>query len=309
MADRSVVVIGAGMAGLACAQGLHRAGWDVTVLDKGRGLGGRLATRRAPEGAYDHGASVMRGEGAFGAYLAQAVAEGAAALWSAAKGLTGLPGMSGLVAPLARGLDIRTSVEARGLARDGQGWKITAEGLDAPLTAACVVLAIPQPQALALGSAVPALLAEVAQASMRPAWAAMVAFAAPLPDIPDFDEPGSGPIARITREGTKPGRQGGAERLVIQAGADWSRAQLELDRPEAADRLMAEFWAHLGRAPVAPTALHGHRWRFGFTDRPLGQPHLYDAKAGLGLCGDWCLGTDAAAAYDSGHSLARAMAY
>jgi renalase len=38
--------VGAGLAGLICAQKLQRAGYQVAVLEKSRGLGGRLATRR-----------------------------------------------------------------------------------------------------------------------------------------------------------------------------------------------------------------------------------------------------------------------
>ena len=38
-------VIGAGMAGIACARTLVQAGHRVTVFEKSRGLGGRMATR------------------------------------------------------------------------------------------------------------------------------------------------------------------------------------------------------------------------------------------------------------------------
>ena len=43
----SVIIVGAGIAGLACARSLADAGMNPVVLDKGRGLGGRVATRRA----------------------------------------------------------------------------------------------------------------------------------------------------------------------------------------------------------------------------------------------------------------------
>ncbi|MEM7423722.1 MAG: FAD-dependent oxidoreductase, partial [Pseudomonadota bacterium] len=51
-----VIVIGSGMAGLSCAKVLVEAGLNTVVLDKGRGIGGRLATRRAADGMqFDHG--------------------------------------------------------------------------------------------------------------------------------------------------------------------------------------------------------------------------------------------------------------
>ncbi len=54
-----VAVIGAGMAGLTCAQALHQAGQHVVVLDKSRGVGGRIATRRLHDTRADHGACYL----------------------------------------------------------------------------------------------------------------------------------------------------------------------------------------------------------------------------------------------------------
>ncbi|WP_374410698.1 NAD(P)/FAD-dependent oxidoreductase [Hydrogenophaga sp.] len=51
-----VAVIGAGMAGVACARTLLQAGMRVTVFEKSRGFGGRMTTRRTEFGGFDHGA-------------------------------------------------------------------------------------------------------------------------------------------------------------------------------------------------------------------------------------------------------------
>lgn len=51
-----VAVIGAGMAGVTCARTLAQAGWHVTLVEKSRGFGGRMATRQTEFGGFDHGA-------------------------------------------------------------------------------------------------------------------------------------------------------------------------------------------------------------------------------------------------------------
>ena len=52
---RNIAVIGAGIAGLACARTLAQAGHRVTVLDKSSTVGGRLASCETPFGTFDHG--------------------------------------------------------------------------------------------------------------------------------------------------------------------------------------------------------------------------------------------------------------
>jgi renalase len=51
-----VAVVGAGMAGIACARTLLQAGHRVTLFEKSRGFGGRMSTRRTEFGGFDHGA-------------------------------------------------------------------------------------------------------------------------------------------------------------------------------------------------------------------------------------------------------------
>ncbi|RQH20368.1 NAD(P)/FAD-dependent oxidoreductase [Okeania hirsuta] len=60
-----VTVIGAGMAGLVCAQQLQQAGYSVVVVEKSRGAGGRMATRRVSGTRVDHGLRYLEPKGKF----------------------------------------------------------------------------------------------------------------------------------------------------------------------------------------------------------------------------------------------------
>ena len=56
-----VVIVGAGIAGLSLAGELRRAGRQVLVLERSRGVGGRCATRRTDGGPIDHGLTFIHG--------------------------------------------------------------------------------------------------------------------------------------------------------------------------------------------------------------------------------------------------------
>lgn len=97
-----VVVVGAGIAGIAAAGVLARAGRRVVVLEKSRGVGGRMATRRLGNAICDHGAQFFTVRGAeFGGIVAAAEAAGAVRTWCDGFGRAGSIGAE--VAPAADG--------------------------------------------------------------------------------------------------------------------------------------------------------------------------------------------------------------
>lgn len=51
-----IIILGAGMTGLSAARILTQNGHEVTLLDKGRGVGGRMSTRKIELAKADHGA-------------------------------------------------------------------------------------------------------------------------------------------------------------------------------------------------------------------------------------------------------------
>lgn len=83
MTTSDVLIVGAGMTGLTAALALAEAGKSVTVVDKGRSVGGRLATRRIGKAVVDHGAQffTVRSE-EFAQAVALWEADGVVGVWA-----------------------------------------------------------------------------------------------------------------------------------------------------------------------------------------------------------------------------------
>ncbi|MHB2168542.1 NAD(P)/FAD-dependent oxidoreductase [Alsobacter sp. R-9] len=298
-----VAVVGAGIAGLAAARRLADAGRPVVVVDKGRGLGGRMATRRVEGFAFDHGAQFFRVRGpAMGAALASWSATGAAAPWFD-DAMVGLPGMTAPARAMAAGLDVRTGVTVSALSRGDEGWRVaTAEGpLDHPANGrfGAVVLAVPAPQGVTLAASAGIALPAMAAAVYAPCWALMLGFLARVQGLADHLEAPHEAIGWVARNASKPGR-GEAEAVVVHASPAWSRAHLER-RPEEIPALLAPALAAVGIDVAGAVHVAAHRWRYALVERAAGVPFLHD-PAGLWACGDWCLGGRVEAAFDSGHA-------
>src|SRR3569832_747582 len=78
-----VIIVGAGLAGLMAGRVLANAGKRVVLLDKGRSIGGRMATRRLGGGLADVGAQFFTvREPEFGAVVTRWLAEGLIFEWS-----------------------------------------------------------------------------------------------------------------------------------------------------------------------------------------------------------------------------------
>lgn len=307
-----VAVIGAGMAGLTCARVLAEAGLRVQVLDKGRGIGGRMATRRTQvagaEMRFDHGAQYVTAlDPGFAALLEEAETAGAAAVWDESgprPRFAGVPGMSALPRFLAAGLDVRQGITVTALTPAATGWTVHAG--DTALTADRVVLTVPAPQAAALLGPEHPFATPLESVEIAPCLTLMAAFPeAATPDI-RFRADEAHPLPWIARDSSRPGRaRPGLSGWVAQAGPEWSARHLE-ETPDAIAAAMLPLLAEaLDLAPTAALHASAHRWRHARVARPLGAPFLTDA--GLWLGGDWCLGPRVEAAWQSGQAIAAAI--
>jgi predicted NAD/FAD-dependent oxidoreductase len=300
LASFHTAVIGAGISGMTCAAALAEAGVEVVVFDKGRGLGGRLATRRRNGLQWDHGAQYLTAETSeFALWLDRLP------VWSATgreNWHVGAPSQNALVKLWTEGLDIRLGTRVTTITRRDSRWAMITEA--GPVTERFDALAIaaPAPQTAELlppGFRIDGLGAVV----MQPCWTLMVGTAQPL-DVPPYLEQPHSDLAWIAADQTKPGRNEARGQYVVHASRAWSRRHLEIDADEAAKCLLDRFLAALN-VEVEIIDTQAHRWRYALTEQPLGRPCHYEPGSRLGVAGDWCLGQKAEHAYLSGRALAR----
>lgn len=325
-----LAVIGAGIAGLACAGALQQAGHRVQLFEKSRGPGGRMSTRRDEAAGWqcDHGAQYFTARDPdFRAELQRWLAAGAAALWTprlsvigeadrhrreaGLERFVGLPRMTAPARLLAAELALNTGCTITALQREPVGWRLHSaeQGLLAARFDA-LLLALPAPQAGALlrTAAQEELAALADSVRMRGCWALMLRYPAALALPFDAAFVNSGPLRWVARDSSKPGRPvgSGPETWLLHAEAEWSEARLAWPADAVAAELLQAF-AALGAPAPAPGAWTAHCWRYADTLTALSLGSVWRAEAGLGLCGDWLNGGKVEGAWLSGRALARQL--
>jgi len=307
------------MAGMACAASLHSHGYDPVVLEKSRGLGGRLATRRVNDmTTFDHGAQFVTARSpAFRAFLQAATDAGTGALWlpgiagdpvtRTSDWVVGTPAMNALVKPLADGVEIRLGQEVNAVERTGKGWRIRTVADPGGDVFDAVVCTAPAPQAQALLAAEAALSAALDTVTIAPCWALMVAFATPLRPGFEVRRSSTDDLAWLASNSAKPQRATSRDCWIAHASPSWSAHWLEQDRQAITAAMLKMLQGSL--AVPLPEIVHAdaHRWRYAMTTTPLAQPFLASGDGTLFVGGDWCLGARIECAHASGEAIADAL--
>lgn len=302
---RSCMVVGAGISGLLAARELQNAGWRVTVLDKGRGVGGRMATRRFGGASFDHGAQFFTvRDDRFSEIVDGWLAAGVAAEWSRgfadAKGprdpdghprYRGASGMTSIPKHLAEGLDVRTGHRAVQVRRTKKDWTVAFESGEA-VSGGALLLTAPVPQSLALAQSGDYQLPNEARRRLEdvaydPCLAVMAVVDGPSP-VP---QPGGVQIKGEPLDWIGDNaKKGISERpgITIHAGPGWSRDHYEEDEKTVTEALISLAGEQLGADLTSATVETSlARWRYSWVTSAHPEPYLVASQdPPLVFCGD-----------------------
>ncbi|GAA1581768.1 NAD(P)/FAD-dependent oxidoreductase [Actinoplanes couchii] len=292
-----VVVVGAGIAGLSCARALTEAGARVRVLERGRVVGGRLASKRYDGRHTDIGAAYLVADDPdFRAQVTAWQSRGLIRPWTDT--LRVHPGGGDASGPLRWAAPGGLRSLAEDLATD-LPVRVSSPVDTLPTDADAVVLAMPGPQALRLDPP-PGIAAAARAQTWHPVIAATLTY--PSRDWPDFhgafvnEHP---VLATVCDDGDR--RGDGAPVLVAHSTGDL--AARHLDDPEAAGPILADAVGELLGLSARPE-VRVHRWTFAQPD-PGDTPYAVDGR--VWLCGDAFGRPRVQTAWLSGRAVARAL--
>jgi renalase len=315
-----VAVIGAGMAGLVCAQQLSQAGYSVIVVEKSRGLGGRVATRRLHGTWADHGACYLKPKGELlGRFVELLGDRHLLKVWTdkvyelSIDGLLHelenlIPryvapgGMSAIAKFLAPGLEVLLNQRVINIyPTPDNSWCLTLESSNEELIAQAVVLAIPAPQAWMLleplGESLlgKGFVEQLSSVEFYPCVTAIAGYQTTNQPPPHWkainfvDHPVLGWIGLDSSKRPNPQQPV----FVVQSSTNFAQLHLESLDLQPIGQEMLQYATQTLTLPwlEKPDWMQVHRWRYAFPQNPLKEAVLLaHTPLPLVCCGDWCGG-------------------
>ncbi|BAU11784.1 FAD dependent oxidoreductase [Leptolyngbya sp. NIES-3755] len=318
-----IAIVGAGMAGLTCAQILHQAGYKVVLIDKSRGLGGRMATRRLQGTHADHGVCYLKPKSSeFQSLLDQLVDRKVLRVWTETihelnQGKIQPPskqapcyaapnGITSIAKFLSIGLTLRLNHRVERI-EEQDGWKLYCESGEV-ISANAVIVAIPAPQAAVLCGS---FIEKLKSIDYSPCISAIAVY--PIERQADverldwkaivcLDDPDLGWIGIDSTKQLNPVQPA----IVIQSNANFATRHLEdSDLQQVGESLLKRAAEVTEPWFTHPEVLQVHRWRYAFPINPITEKYLVATTVNPLICtGDWCGGNRVEQAFQAGMATA-----
>lgn len=284
------VIVGAGISGLLIARVLHDSGARVTVLEKSRGFGGRLSTKRVGEAVFDQGAQYFTAKDPrFAAWVERWERAGLVSLWPGGEQhgrYIGRPSMTAVPKALAEGLDVKREHKVTALGCCGDHWCVDVEDHGC-MRAERLILTAPMPQSLALLAAGGFELPEPLAARLKaltydPCLALLATIAGRSGLPPEGVRLDQGPI-RWAADNQAKGVSPNVAAVTLHLSAEFSRAHYGRTEAEVLELVRAEAEGLVG-ARIADATLH--RWKFSHARTTDAEPFVWWPEESLGFAGD-----------------------
>jgi predicted NAD/FAD-dependent oxidoreductase len=317
---KKIAIIGAGIAGLTVAHKLPHHSWQIDIFDKGRGVGGRMSSRRTDWGYLDHGCQYLTVKDTLWANFLQTYEEiislwqGKFVRWQDGVFIPGennnsryvpLRAMNNLCKTIAQGLNVKLNTRIIDLTKQTT-WSLTDEQGNKYSNYDMVIVTAPPAQTEALLHQHSPIAQEIKNINMFPCYSLMLTLESDL-DIPfDGIELQHPVLGWIANNNSKPLR-GEKKSLVIQSNFTWAKKNLTSDRGDVV-RILKEETEKILNISFGKSCYESlHLWRYALPEQTNDQGYYLDHKNAIAVCGDWCLQGKVESAFLSANLLANTL--
>lgn len=316
---KNIAIIGAGLAGATLANRLTQAGRDVSIYEKSRGTGGRLASCRLGDTPTNLGAPWFQPESkAFHDWLLnqpdiqERVLEPQDFNGSPLAPVTVLsvdPYQSCMTRRLTEGAILNTGVRISALHSSANG--VTLEDANGRKIAChdAVVVTTPAPQALPLLAPVDHFVQHAASVDTLPTWVTVVGLEQGCGAGSSY-LCGQHPMLsraichqRTPLPGIHSNTNPFQEIWQLEANAEWSLDHEDSPSREVAVKMLESF-SGITQQILNITGLRSHRWLYARHESPLTDDYLWSDEQYVGACGDWFRHDGSEGAWLSANALA-----
>ena len=287
-----IIIIGAGMAGLMAGRILSQAGRDVLILDKGRRIGGRMASRRDAGLLFNHGAQFVTAHSpVFSALCDRASDKGVIEKWPLSgrdNGYSGRPSMRDIASFVGANLTVQQEAEIAHITQSQNSFILQSKSGE---TYHCqhLLLSAPAPQTeILLRDLAPKLAKVAGLAGYAPCWTVMAELRQPPEGLRAVIKE-EGILGWASLEASRPSASPSGA-VTLQANASYSERFLESPPEQVIKDITAAYQEAQNIQTLKWGYQRAHRWRYAKVVKPAppDAPFMEKFSAGLlALAGDW----------------------
>ena len=319
-----IAIIGAGISAITIARNLKDIA-NVSLFEKSRGVGGRMALRRFGPYEFDHGAQFFTAKSEnFKNFLAPLIKKNVIQQWDARFAefknnkilrrvtwdseyphYVGVPGMNAIPMYLSKELDIKLNVKVNKIIRNtANGWELFDDDLNNLGQYDWVISTAPAIQSAEILPECFKHRNNLLDKKMVGCFSLMLGFTKALPLLWDAALISDADISWVSINSSKPSRAKSFSMLVHSTNA-WAEKHLADDYQNVISYLTKETSKIIGHDASQADHIDLHAWRYANIGKQTKSDLLIDYDNRLGACGDWLSHGRIESAFEAGFKIAK----
>ena len=324
MKKKKIAIIGAGISAITIAQILKHTA-HVSLFEKSRGVGGRMASRRSGPYEFDHGAQFFTAKSEnFKKFISPLIKKNVIQQWDARfaefknnkvlRRITwdseyphyvGSPGMNSITKYLSKGLDIKLNVKIDKIVRKSNNdWELFDDNLNNLGGFDWVISTAPAIQSAEILPKCFKQQSDLLNKKMVGCFSLMLGFKNVLPLSWDAALISDADISWVSINSSKPDRTKSFSMLVHSTNA-WAEDHLSDNSQSVISHLTNETSRIIGHDTSQAEHIDLHAWRYANISKQTKSDVLIDYNNSLASCGDWLIHGRIESAFEAGFKMAK----